>query len=103
MSQSLETRLGNLHRSPRCGAKTRAGGSCQCPAMHARKRCRLHGGLSPGPPRGAKNGNYNNGDWTAEATPERLWLLSLVQSFSKPQTTPCRTCRTIVSDLSLSS
>jgi hypothetical protein len=56
--------------------------------MHARKRCRLHGGLSPGAPRGAKNGNYKNGDWTAEATRERQWLRSLVQSFAKTETTP---------------
>ena len=32
-----------------------------------RKRCRLHGGLSPGAPRDSRNGNYTNGEWTAEA------------------------------------
>src|SRR4051794_2744185 len=32
-----------------------------------RKRCRLHGGLSPGAPRGSRNGNYRRWDWTAEA------------------------------------
>ena len=33
-------------------------------AIHGRTRCRLHGGLSPGAPRGPKNGNFKNGDWT---------------------------------------
>jgi hypothetical protein len=36
------------HGAPRCGAKTRAGGSCQQPAM-SNHRCRLHGGYSTGP------------------------------------------------------
>ena len=31
-----------------CGAKTRAGGSCQAPAMR-NGRCRIHGGASTGP------------------------------------------------------
>lgn len=40
--------------SPRCGAKTRAGGKCRAPAMWSKKRqrytrCRMHGGASTGP------------------------------------------------------
>jgi hypothetical protein len=46
----------------------------------------LHGGLSPGAPRGAGNGNFRNGDWTAEAIEERKWLRSLVRSFAKTGT-----------------
>jgi hypothetical protein len=42
-----------------------------------------HGGLSPGAPRGPKNGNFKNGDWTAEAIEERRWLRSLVQAFAQ--------------------
>ena len=34
---------------PRCGAKTRAGGSCNAPAVPGKERCRTHGGLSTGP------------------------------------------------------
>jgi hypothetical protein len=34
--------------APRCGARTRAGTPCKCPAMR-NGRCRLHGGLSTGP------------------------------------------------------
>jgi hypothetical protein len=76
-------RLANLRRAPRCGAKTRAGRSCQCPALRGRKRCRIHGGLSPGAPRGRKNGNFKNGEWTAEAIEERKWLRSLVRDFAQ--------------------
>ena len=47
------------------------------------KRCRLHGGLSPGAPRGPKNGNFKNGEWTAEAIEERRWLRSLVRAFAQ--------------------
>jgi glucans biosynthesis protein len=82
-----ETRLENLTRAPRCGARTRAGTPCRRPALRGRKRCRLHGGLSPGAPRGPKNGNYKTGDWTTDAIEERGWLRSLVQSFAKRGTT----------------
>ena len=34
--------------SPRCGARTRQGTPCKCPAM-ANGRCRMHGGASTGP------------------------------------------------------
>src|ERR1022692_1801106 len=40
--------VGDPIKAARCGAKTRRGTSCQCPAM-ANRRCRLHGGLSTGP------------------------------------------------------
>ena len=80
MNQRIETQLNSLHRAPRCGAKNRAGGACQCPAMRGRKRCRLHGGISPGAPRGSRNGNYRSGEWTIEAAQERKWLRELVKS-----------------------
>jgi len=88
MHQSIGTRLDNLRRAPRCGATTREGAPCQCPAMRGRKRCRLHGGFSPGAPRGARNGNFTDGTWSAEAIEERRWLRSLVRSFGKPENTP---------------
>jgi hypothetical protein len=79
-----ETRGRSLARGPKCGARTRTGSPCQRPAIRGRTRCRLHGGLSPGAPRGSKNGNFKNGNWTAEAIEERKWLRSLVKSFAKP-------------------
>ena len=39
---------GDYLKSPRCGARTRAGCGCRQPAM-ANGRCRMHGGLSSGP------------------------------------------------------
>jgi hypothetical protein len=33
----------------------------QRPALRGHTRCRLHGALSPGAPRGHKNGNFRNG------------------------------------------
>lgn len=37
-----------------CGAKTRAGHSCRNPGL-PNGRCKFHGGLSPGAPRGNRN------------------------------------------------
>jgi hypothetical protein len=85
MDRDLQTRLNNLRQAPRCGALTRAGTACQRPALRGRRRCRLHGGLSPGAPRGTENGNFRNGNWTAEAIEERRWLRSLVQAFAKSE------------------
>ena len=52
-----------MHRSPRCGAKTRSGAPCLAPAVHGKKRCRMHGGNSPGAPKGnqyaLKHGRYS--------------------------------------------
>lgn len=38
-----------------CGAKTRAGKPCNNKPIAGKKRCRLHGGLSPGAPKGNRN------------------------------------------------
>ena len=43
------TRFGPNWPGRRCGAKTRAGGACQNPAIGGRNRCKLHGGRSTGP------------------------------------------------------
>jgi glucans biosynthesis protein len=68
-----------LSQVQRCGARARAGTSCQAPAIRGRRRCRLHGGLSPGAPKGKRNGNYTTGEWTQEAIAERRWLRALVR------------------------
>lgn len=38
-----------------CGAKTRNGTPCKSRPITGRNRCRMHGGTSPGAPRGNKN------------------------------------------------
>lgn len=53
------------HQAPRCGARTRKGKPCQSPAIRGRKRCRMHGGKSPGPPKGSKNA-WKHGRQSAE-------------------------------------
>jgi len=45
-----------MWNAPRCGARTRKGTNCRCPAVAGRKRCRMHGGA---PGSGAPPGNVN--------------------------------------------
>jgi hypothetical protein len=78
MNQPLPGTMTNLNDTPRCGARTRSGATCRCPAMPNGK-CRIHGGLSPGAPRGTANGNYRDGYWTREAVEERRFIRSLVK------------------------
>lgn len=78
MNHDIEARLAKMRAAPRCEAKNRAGTPCQSPAIRGHSRCRLHGGLSPGAPRGAANGNFKHGEWTGEAIEHRRWLRSLV-------------------------
>jgi hypothetical protein len=63
----------------RCGARTRRGTCCQCPAIAGRARCRLHGGLSPGAPRGPRNGRYVSGYYSQQATEDRRKLRILIK------------------------
>jgi hypothetical protein len=81
--ESAMTQLANIRAAPRCGARTRAGGACKCPAIRGRNRCRLHGGRSTGAPKAQANGNYKSGEFTAQAIEERQWLRSVVRTFGK--------------------
>ena len=45
----LETRFGRDWPGVRCGARTKAGGACQRPAVKQTGRCTRHGGKSTGP------------------------------------------------------
>jgi hypothetical protein len=84
MDQSrVMAQLANVRAAPRCGARTRAGGACQCPAVRGRTRCRIHGGLSPGAPRGERNGNFKHGLWICEAIQERRWAKKMVRLYAK--------------------
>jgi hypothetical protein len=71
----LLSRLELANASPRCGARTRRGGSCEGPAMH-NGRCRMHGGMSTGPrtPEGlarSRKANWKHGRYSAEAIADR--------------------------------
>ena len=69
---------GPMLASPRCGAKTRSGGACRSPAVHGRKRCRMHGGAQgSGAPRGNRNAR-KHGLFTGEAIEERRRIQALL-------------------------
>jgi hypothetical protein len=73
----------DFSKAARCGAKTRRGTRCQCPAM-ANGRCRLHGGLSTGArtPEGIeriRQANTTHGRYTAAARAERLCLREMLR------------------------
>jgi uncharacterized protein YjcR len=64
--------------SPRCGAKTRSGKPCMSPAVHGKKRCRMHGGaLGSGAPKGNQNA-LKHGLYTKAAIKERRQLRTLI-------------------------
>jgi glucans biosynthesis protein len=74
----------------RCGARTRTTGApCKAPAMKGKARCRLHGGASPGAPKGEQNGNYRHGRRTQEAETQRrqgrALLRELLRLLAEPE------------------
>ncbi len=77
MQSKLQTSPLSLHHSPRCEARTRQGSPCQSPAMK-NGRCRMHGGLSTGAPKGNKNA-LKHGYYTAEAIAGRQALRELLR------------------------
>ncbi|MGY3609933.1 MULTISPECIES: HGGxSTG domain-containing protein [unclassified Bradyrhizobium] len=69
---------GPMLTSPRCGAKTRSGGSCRSPAVHGKKRCRMHGGAQgSGAPRANQNAR-KHGLFTRDAIAERRQIRALL-------------------------
>ena len=65
----------HLSQAARCGARTRSGGPCRSPAVTGRRRCRMHGGAQgSGGPKGARNGNYKHGRYTAQTMATRQWM-----------------------------
>lgn len=70
--------IGPMLASPRCGAKTRSGRACRSPAVHGRKRCRMHGGTQGS---GAPMANQNarkHGLFTRDAIEERREIRALL-------------------------
>ena len=72
----MQSRL-PMHRSPRCGARTRSGMPCRSPAM-TNGRCRMHGGASPGASVGNTNA-FKHGLFTAAAIAERREVAALIR------------------------
>ena len=69
---------GPMLASPRCGAKTRSGGACRSPAVHGKKRCRMHGGArGSGAPKANQNAR-THGLFTKGAIAERRAIQRLL-------------------------
>jgi hypothetical protein len=67
-----------MHLSPRCSATSkRTGQRCRAPAVRAWKVCRFHGARGGGP-KGARNGSYKHGLFTAEAMQLRRSTSALI-------------------------
>jgi len=77
----MSNRAPDIHpmlASPRCGAKIRSGGACRSPAVHGKRRCRMHGGAAGS---GGQKGNRNarrHGLFTREAIAERKQIQDLL-------------------------
>jgi len=69
---------GPMLASRRCGAKTRSGGACRSPAVHGKKRCRMHGGArGSGAPKANQNAR-THGLFTKDAIAERRGIQRLL-------------------------
>jgi uncharacterized protein YjcR len=74
---------GPMLASLRCGAKTRSGGACRSPAVHGKKRCRMHGGArGSGAPRANQNAR-KHGLFTRDAIAERRQIRVLLEEARK--------------------
>ena len=67
------TQPARLTDAPRCRARTRAGTECQSPAVHGKRRCRMHGGTNPGAPIGNRNAR-KHGCYSASAMAAARYL-----------------------------
>jgi hypothetical protein len=73
----MQSRL-PMNLSYRCGARTRRGSRCRSPAM-PNGRCRLHGGKSPGAPKGNKNA-FKHGRYSAKTSAARRKVATLLRT-----------------------
>lgn len=79
MSERHPRNIDAMKASPRCGARTRKGSACRCPAVAGKSRCRMHGGAEgSGAPRGNKNA-LKHGLYTKAALAERKALRRLIR------------------------
>lgn len=69
---------GPMLASPRCGAKTRTSGACRSPAVHGKKRCRMHGGAQGSGAPMANQNAHKHGLFTRGAIEERRRIQTLL-------------------------
>jgi hypothetical protein len=70
------------HAPSICGAQTRAGTPCKTPPVRGRRRCRMHGGTSPGAPRGNQYA-WKHGLYSAVALEERRRFSALLKQLKQ--------------------
>lgn len=83
MSGTHLRNTGPMLTTLRCGAKTRKGTPCRSPAVHGKKRCRMHGGA---PGSGAPKGNQNalkHGFYTKAAIEQRKKIREFIRDAEK--------------------
>lgn len=79
---SPRERISAAHSAPRCGARRKYDGEpCQSPAM-PNGRCRMHGGASPGAPKGNKNA-WKHGRRSAAAMARRKEVRELIRTLER--------------------
>ena len=70
--------IGPMLGSLRCGAKMRSGDACRSPAVHGKKRCRMHGcAQGSGAPKANQNAR-KHGLFTRDAIAERRQIQALL-------------------------
>jgi len=83
MSRNHQRNTAPMLLSQRCGAKTRSGKPCKSPAVHGKRRCRMHGCAAGS---GAPRGNHNarkHGFYAREAIAERRRIRELMRQSRK--------------------
>jgi hypothetical protein len=75
--------IGPMLASPRCGAKTRTSGACRSPAVHGKKRCRMHGGAQGSGAPKANQHARKHGLFTRDAIAERREIRVLLEEARK--------------------
>ena len=71
----------DMQKAPRCGVRTRSGKPCQSPGM-PNGRCRMHGGPSPGAPKGNQNA-FKHGRYSANSIQQRRQVAALIKGMRK--------------------
>ena len=71
----------DMQNAARCLAKTRRGVPCQAAAM-PNGRCRMHGGPSPGAPKGNRNA-FKHGRYSAEFVRLRREVAALIRAMGR--------------------
>lgn len=74
----------SLKAAPRCQAQRKHGrGPCDAKAVRGKRVCRVHGGSSPGAPKGDRNGRFRHGGDTKEAIALRSQVAKLLRALSE--------------------